>query len=295
MGSTSSDSSLPEGFKWIVGRKFKDDSNPAYPMPNDDQELARMDMQHFMTRTIFGNFMAPVKESLKRGIKVLDAGCGTGIWSIEMATEFPNSEFLATDITESYEATSTLAPANLTFSVADTRQLPFPDNTFDYVFQRMALGSFRTYEWPGAISELVRVTKPGGWVELFEAEKSPKNTGPIITEFFEKVDVMMEMRDMNLNYLFDHEDALEVVGLQEVQRVILSMPIGWGPEKTLAMSIQSVLELVQGMKPQMVLALGLGEDEYDEMINVIRAELRAYKQFWNHVSFYGRKHLPNQK
>lgn len=132
-----------------------------------------------------------------------------------MAKEFPNSEFMAIDLIESYEGVLSLAPPNLTFSMADVRKLPFPDNTFDYVFQGLAMGSFRIHEWPGVIDELVRVTKPGGWVELckfvshyalcsilcifntlnaeitflvtkVETEKAPKNTGPIVYEFCEK-------------------------------------------------------------------------------------------------------------
>lgn len=42
----------------------------------------------------------------------------------------------------------------------------------------------------------------------------------------------MLMRDININYVFENEDALQLAGLQNVQRVVRSMPIGWGPEKS---------------------------------------------------------------
>ncbi|RUS17226.1 S-adenosyl-L-methionine-dependent methyltransferase [Endogone sp. FLAS-F59071] len=296
MSSLSSNSSLPDGFRWIVGRKFKDDSNPAYPMPTDEEELSRMDLQRYMIR----NYVAPVQESLTRGIKVLDAGfvmvfvpiahltCGTGTWSLEMAKEFPKSQFTAIDIIECYDTALNMAPPNLTFSVADIRTLPFPNNTFDYVFQGLAMGSFRIHEWPGVISELVRVTKPGGWVELFETEKAPKNTGPVTLA------EMMEMRDININYLFEKEDALQVAGLKDVQRIIRSMPIGWGPEKSTEGTVKGVIGFIQAVKPQMVLALGLGEDEYDEMVYACEAESKVYKQFWDHISCFGRKPSANQ-
>ncbi|RUO96013.1 hypothetical protein BC936DRAFT_142789 [Jimgerdemannia flammicorona] len=126
-----------------------------------------------------------------------------------MANTHPASEFTAADIVDTFSDSISSAPANLNFLVANTRDLPFPDNHFDFVYQAMSMASFREREWPSVIRELVRVTKPGGWVELFDA--------------------MMSMRDVNLNYLFLKEDALEEAGLENIGRVIQSIPMGWGP------------------------------------------------------------------
>ncbi|RUS17424.1 S-adenosyl-L-methionine-dependent methyltransferase [Endogone sp. FLAS-F59071] len=115
------------------------------------------------------NYQAPVTESLKKGIKVLDVGCGTGVWSFELATEFPNSIFIGTDITNVFLATAAKSPPNLKFLEADTLAgLPFEDNTFDYVFQRLQVGSFSMNAWPGVLRELLRVAKPGSYIELCE-------------------------------------------------------------------------------------------------------------------------------
>lgn len=83
----------------------------------------------------------------------------------EMAMAYPASSFFGTDIADVFAFPN--APANCTFQVADTlKGLPFPDNTFDFVFQRFHELCFRKKEWPIVLEELKRVTKPGGWIEL---------------------------------------------------------------------------------------------------------------------------------
>ncbi|RUS27472.1 hypothetical protein BC938DRAFT_483201 [Jimgerdemannia flammicorona] len=43
---TLDDPSLPEGFKWIDGRGFKIEGNPAYMLPSDNPEVLRLHSQH---------------------------------------------------------------------------------------------------------------------------------------------------------------------------------------------------------------------------------------------------------
>ncbi|RUS19220.1 hypothetical protein BC938DRAFT_475792, partial [Jimgerdemannia flammicorona] len=107
--------------------------------------------------------------------------CGPGSWTLEMATDFPNSDFCGIDIAEVFPAA--IVPRNVKFQKVDVlKGLPFGDNTFDYVYQRYSFILFSVYpslvpwmsmnmsysekEWPNMIKELLRVTKPGGWIEL---------------------------------------------------------------------------------------------------------------------------------
>lgn len=58
-------------------------------------------------------------------------------------------------------------PRNCHFHIANAaRRLPFDDNTFDFVVQHDAVFLYTQKEWKAAIDELVRVTKPGGWIQL---------------------------------------------------------------------------------------------------------------------------------
>jgi ubiquinone/menaquinone biosynthesis C-methylase UbiE len=114
---------------------------------------------------LFGtNFSAPVKDLLsmkqyKRKSdsswvqdipppRVLDIACGNGTWILEMATEFPESQFYGIDIAASYP--HTVKPANAFFSQCDVLQtngLPFPENYFDYIHMRQVYTCFSENDW----------------------------------------------------------------------------------------------------------------------------------------------------
>lgn len=126
-----------------------------------------------------------------------------------MACDYPNSHFTGHDIKEVFPGPEAELPTNCTFLKADTLSLPFEDGTFDYVFQRYVrvmsiflviffsvlkgtclmyscrlLGTFFTLEeWATAIQELVRVTKPGGWIELVEFNLIYNRQGPNYQDF----------------------------------------------------------------------------------------------------------------
>lgn len=124
----------------------------------------------WIRQNIHGNFNAPVEDVLENGIKVIDVGCGTGIWTIEMARDFPESTFVGTDIATIFLDAKDV-PDNCTFVQADTLAgLPYPDNSFDYTFMRLHVLQFTPEDWKKAVAELVRVTKPGGIVELVETD-----------------------------------------------------------------------------------------------------------------------------
>lgn len=57
-------------------------------------------------------------------------------------------------------------------------KLPFEDNQFDFVMQRLVTASFTVSDWKNVLAELVRVTKPGGYIQLLEIDYNTFNLGP---------------------------------------------------------------------------------------------------------------------
>ncbi|RUP44698.1 hypothetical protein BC936DRAFT_149118 [Jimgerdemannia flammicorona] len=100
--SSSSLSDLPDGFRIIHDRRFHNGNK--YMLPNDEREVSRLDLQHYVMRhLVHGNFNAPVEEDLERGINVLDITTlstakgidHTEIWRLKpllMAHNFHNVE-----------------------------------------------------------------------------------------------------------------------------------------------------------------------------------------------------------
>lgn len=85
-----------------------------------------------------------------------------------MINDYPNCTYHGCDIVN---ATSKVLNANqFTFSYGNVvKGLPYADNTFDFVHMRLLILALRKEEWPIAIKEVIRVTKPGGMLQLTEA------------------------------------------------------------------------------------------------------------------------------
>lgn len=61
-------------------------------------------------------------------------------------------------------------PKQFTFTIGNVVEgLPYEDHTFDFVHMRLLVLSLREEEWPLAIKEAVRVTKPGGYLQFVES------------------------------------------------------------------------------------------------------------------------------
>lgn len=67
--------------------------------------------------------------------------------------------------------------ANFTFNIGNVLEgLPYPDNTFDFVHMRLFVFGLREIEWPKAIKEVLRVTKPGGFIQFIESDTEVRYT-----------------------------------------------------------------------------------------------------------------------
>lgn len=98
-----------------------------------------------------------------------------GAWVLDLAHEVPSTVRIdGTDISDVYFPTS--PPANAYFSVNTVTRMPLEwTSQFDFVHQRSLFSALRSFEWLAAISEIYRVTKPGGHVQLFEPNPRPPN------------------------------------------------------------------------------------------------------------------------
>lgn len=133
----------------------------------DEQD--RLVAQHYVLRTAFqGDYCVPLRSALQAGAVVLDIGCGSGTWAMEMATEFAASAFIGIDRNRHYPMD--IKPKNCFFRSYDISHLPlpFPDNSVDYIFQRDLNWDMLSQAWDPLMAEYMRILKPGGWIELVE-------------------------------------------------------------------------------------------------------------------------------
>jgi demethylmenaquinone methyltransferase/2-methoxy-6-polyprenyl-1,4-benzoquinol methylase len=122
------------------------------------------------------------RHGLRKGDQLLDVACGTGQVSVAAAK-----------ILGSEEQITCLDPSEGMLSVARTKlhahfvlgraeQLPFPDNTFDFLTMGYALRHVTELET--AFSEYLRVLKPGGKILLLEITKPSNPVGAFLFKLY---------------------------------------------------------------------------------------------------------------
>lgn len=111
--------------------------------------------------------------SVKKGSKALDVCCGTADWTIALSKAVgPEGEVTGIDFSENMlevgrEKTSNMDNINLVHG--DAMNLPFDDNSFDYV--TIGFGLRNVPDYLGALKEMNRVLKPGGMVVCLETSQ----------------------------------------------------------------------------------------------------------------------------
>ena len=99
--------------------------------------------------------------------RILDAGCGEGLWSFEFAREFPQHQVLGIDIRQ--DVVELCNHLQVSSSVSNVRfdTLPFTDLVFDCEFE-VVLSLFSLhYSYRNDVEVLerfARALKPGGWL-----------------------------------------------------------------------------------------------------------------------------------
>lgn len=106
------------------------------------------------------------------GSRVLDAGCGTGEFAARVAQAFPGVHVTGVDLIEaSLETARRRHPelaARLAFERGDAFHLRHADASFDLVACRHVTQAVP--EPDRLLAELVRVTRPGGWLHVLSED-----------------------------------------------------------------------------------------------------------------------------
>lgn len=103
--------------------------------------------------------------------RVLEAGCGVGAQTVQLARRHPSTHFVALDRSAASIdiAKQRLASySNVQFQIGDITELPFDDAAFDAAFVCFVLEHLA--DRSSALSELQRVLKPGARLHVFEGD-----------------------------------------------------------------------------------------------------------------------------
>ena len=212
----------------LVGGRLRTRGIP-YVMPRDASEINRLDFQHFLLRSALrGNYAAPITHPRD----ILDVGTGTGRWAIEMAQVFPRANVIGLDVNlpvvdEQATATGVEArPDNYAFVAGNILEgLPFPDQSFDFVHMRLLVSALPHDQWQRVITELARVTRPGGWVESVETTLM-EGGGPALAQIISWGEPVMARRNIQMQDGARVAEYMTAAGLVNVNARRLELPCG---------------------------------------------------------------------
>ncbi|CAG8473736.1 2940_t:CDS:2 [Ambispora gerdemannii] len=260
-------------------------------------KIEKSQYQHYAVKFLWrGNFLAPVRELMTRGIMVLDIGCGDANWIFDMAKDYPNSQFIGVDTQSDLTWKTNLT--NVYFNEFDILKhgLPYKDGCFDYVHGRFLGTLFTEREYrKKVIEESIRVTKPGGTIELLESDFRWTNEGPALRKLLDGYREMLESKDINPHlspnigrYL---RDTGNVIHIQTETRLL---PLGrWGGRLG-EIASEAVKDGLEDAKISLSQSTSMSSTEYNLLCMEAILEFDEYNVSMPTVRWYCTKRQPKR-
>lgn len=209
----------------------------------------------------------------------------------EMSTEHTETNFTGIDISAVWP--TEIRPRNCRFQVVNATQgLPFEDNTFDFVYQRFMIMGYPAESWAFIVQELVRVTKPGGIIELTEIPVVSNANGPELSRVLEILEEGCIAKGLDTKVARKLDSLLREAGMTEIKSCHASIPVGaWGTKVGQLMRENSA-GIWQSLKGWLKELMNMSDAEYEAMIRRIFVEYEVHKCYVNCYCAWGIKPHP---
>ncbi|KAJ7137904.1 S-adenosyl-L-methionine-dependent methyltransferase [Mycena epipterygia] len=277
---------------------LQDSTGRPYILPvNEERETDRLEVQHRMWRLLAGG-LYPASAEDKIGElmaannpAIMDVGCGSGIWAIEMAEKYPNARVVGVD----NAANVNLArPKNFEFVRMDlTVGLPPVDGGYDIIHARCLTGHLKD---PAAfVRSVYEFLKPGGLIILGEVYKAADANKQQLTPLFPNVQYSTEAlktgswlagwQTLYFKHFYANNQTVASLleahgGFSPVQQNRYFAPVGWPGDDNMGhgelgqMSQKTNLEFVRASTPAALASGKFSEAEVDAWVESIEQEIK---------------------
>lgn len=265
----------------------------------DEMEKERIDLKHHKYHLVLDQkrWLAPIGKNPQ---KVLDLGCGTGIWSIDFADANPSSEVLGVDLAPMQP---TWTPPNCSFQLDDIeRDWARQKQSFDFIFARDLLLCMR--DWPQLVHQCFEHLKPGGWIEFqCVAGELYCDDGTLPADsHFRKYDRLL--REAATAFGTPLEDPLRfkewitAAGFEGVTETLSMIPTSPWPKEERLRQIglwerENLVMGLEGISTRIFSRYGWSPAETQVFLTAVRKDIRntAIHSYYNFHVVYGQKPL----
>lgn len=166
---------------------------------------------------------------LENPTRIIDIGCGTGIQTCQLGAAYPHAQVFGIDLSPVPDRPK---PSNVDFIQGDIRKLINKDSrlaakSFDYVFSRLLVLGMT--DWPGYVSDVTSLLKPGGYAEMQDFELKAYVNGELCSDTWPWM-VALRKRAVERGLDFDCgrniKTYMEKAGLVNVQQKRYCLPFG---------------------------------------------------------------------
>ena len=187
-------------------------------------------------------------------------------------------------------------PLNYRYVKANVLQgIPFGDDRFDYVHQRLMVTALPLATWPAVVRDLVRVTRPGGWIELVESGDDIEPRGPATKRLFELAAQLAASYGLDQTGSVSHvlDRYLLSAGAEHVEQRRVPLPIGeWGGRvgSLMASDFRSTFGNLCGTFES---RFGIPAAICQELLRAMNEECEGFRTSYMFTLATGRKPLPD--
>jgi len=228
ISDTTSISSAIWKHRYENGRRYHVFREGEYWGPNDELQNDQLDIAHHMFLILLDQklHLAPVK-NLKR---ILDLGCGTGIWCMDMADEHPGAEVIGVDLSPIQPS---FTPPNCKFEIDDVTSVwTYPAAHFDFINIRTLYGSIA--DWPALYAQIFNGLEPGGYfhqLELsvrFKSDDGSLTPDHTLSQWSDVFSEASEKFGKSFNEVWNMSRYIRNQGFQDVVEKVYKVPVnGW--------------------------------------------------------------------
>ncbi|CAG8472882.1 8643_t:CDS:2 [Funneliformis mosseae] len=223
------------------------------------------------------------------GAKVLDIGCGPGIFLCDMASDYPRTYFVGVDLLSTFPR---LKPYNVSFIQCNVLEgLPFEKDTFDLVYCRFLMLDIKEFQWRDLVlRELARVVKTNGWIELMEPRLTVMNQGPSTERICNAIQTKARAHNMNPNLVDEFERWLGLINnIHHINREVQRLPCGKWAGKHGELGASFMYNVFKKHLKYVDNLIGIPSNEHKATLNGLLHEFDMYRSYIEVYRFFAQK------